>query len=54
MISDRLPFSNIESSLLARINYVRRVLRYIVYTEQGENHGTMTLHGACYSAYILL
>ena len=42
MISDRLLFSFIESSLLARLSY-GRVLRYIAFTEQGENHGTMIL-----------
>ena len=50
MISDHLPFSNIESSLLARISY-GRVFGCIVYTEQRENYGTMILHGVCYSAY---
>ena len=30
-----------------------RVTRSIVYTEQGENHGTMILHGVSYSAYTL-
>ena len=27
--------------------------RFIVYTEQGENHGTMVLHGVSYSACTL-
>ena len=26
---------------------------YTAYTEQRENHGTMILHGVCYSAYTL-
>ena len=46
MISDRLPFSNIESYLLARTSY-GRVLRYIVYIEQRENRGTIILDGVC-------
>ena len=29
-------------------------LRYIAYTEQRENHGTMILDRACYSAYTVL
>ena len=30
------------------------VLRYIAYTKQRENHGSMILHGAIYSAYKVL
>ena len=30
------------------------MLIYIVYTKQGENHGTMILHGASYSAYTVV
>ena len=49
MISDRLSFSNIESSLLAHISY-GRVIKCIVHTEQGENYGTMILDGVCHSS----
>ena len=31
-----------------------RLSESIVYTEQGENHGHMILHGSSYSAYTVL
>ena len=35
---------------------IRKVilLKYIAYTEQRENNGSMILHGASYSAYTVL
>ena len=41
-----------DSSILPRLSD-GRVLRYIAYTEERENHGTMILHGVSYSAYTL-
>ena len=48
--SSRVHKSNTPDEL----DSVSKIFRYIAYTEQRENHGSMILHGANYSAYTVL